>query len=123
MGYPLLSLQLHLQLSQNYAVPQVWLQSLLIVRPTPEPNQPLMGLQPLLGADAAGLSLSSKEMQAGQGLLSMLILSSAGIGQSGRSSQVEGCCRALPWDAGLAVANPVRAEMPPVSSSHGPLSC
>lgn len=81
MGYPLLSLQLHLQLSQNYAVPQVWLQSLLIVRPTPEPNQPLMGLQPLLGADAAGLSLSSKEMQAGQGLLSMLILSSAGIGQ------------------------------------------
>lgn len=90
MGYPLLFLQLHSQLSQNCAVPQVWLWSLLTVRPTPEPNQPLIGLQPSLGGDASGLSLTRKEMQAGQGLLSMQNISSAGTGQAGRSSQVQG---------------------------------
>lgn len=90
MGYPLLFLQLHSQLSQNCAVPQVWLWSLLTVRPTPEPNQPLIGLQPSLGGDASGLSLTRKEMQAGQGLLSMQNIPSAGTGQAGRSSQVQG---------------------------------
>lgn len=117
MGYPLLSLQLHSQPSQNYAVLQVWLWSLLTVRPTLEPNQPLI---PGWGC------FRLKSYQEGNASRARSLINAELIKCWNWTGWEELTSARLPQSSAmgssLAVANPVRAEMPPVTSSRGPLS-